>query len=299
MLTDSSFYKSLLDNLYDGIYFVDLDRRITYWNKGAERLTGYLAGELVERFCWDNILRHVNDEGVSLCLDLCPLQKAMKENKTLEQEVFLHHKDGHRVPVLVRVSPITNSDGKISGAVEVFSDNSSKVTLMQRVEELQNLALLDSLTQTGNRRYAEITLHAKFSELQRYNWIFGILFIDIDHFKKVNDTYGHDAGDKVLRAVAKTLQNGIRSFDIICRWGGEEFVAFISSTDEEHLYSLAERLRLLIEQSRIPIDEGVGVTVSIGATLVRPNDEPEAALRRADSLMYESKASGRNKISLG
>jgi diguanylate cyclase (GGDEF)-like protein/PAS domain S-box-containing protein len=300
MPTDHISYKSLLDNLYDGVYFVDLERKITYWNKSAERLTGYAADEIIGKYCWNNILRHINDEGVSLCEKLCPLVNAMKEDRTLNAEVFLHHKDGHRVPVLVRVSPIKNSGGNIIGAVEVFSDNSPKITLQQRVQELQNLTLLDALTETGNRRYAEITLRAKVDEMQRYDWICGILFIDIDHFKNINDIYGHDAGDQVLKAVSKTLQSGIRTSDILSRWGGEEFVAVISSTDEEHLLSMAERLRLFIAQSDIPIGEhAVHVTVSIGATLVRPGDTPETALRRSDSLMYESKKKGRNMVSFG
>jgi diguanylate cyclase (GGDEF)-like protein len=224
----------------------------------------------------------------------------MKEDKTFEQEVFLHHKDGHRVPVLVRVSPVKDRGGKVVGGVEIFSDNSPKVTLVQRIEELQNLALLDALTETGNRRYAEITLHAKFNEMQRYGWTFGLLFMDIDHFKEVNDSCGHDAGDSVLKAVAKTLKNGVRSFDAVSRWGGEEFVAIISSTDEAHLRSLGDRLRLLIEQSGIPAGKNtVRITISVGATLAGADDTPETALRRADSLMYESKTKGRNLVTFG
>ena len=300
VLTDNNFYKSLLDNLYDGVYFVNLERQITYWNRGAEHLTGYAADEIVGRFCWDNILRHINDEGVSLCQGLCPLVKAMKEGKALDHEVFLHHKDGHRVPVLVRVSPVRDPEGKVIGGVEVFSDNSPKITLMQRVEDLQKLALLDTLTETGNRRYAEITLHAKLDEIQRYGWTFGVLFIDIDHFKKINDSYGHDAGDKVLKTIARTLQNGIRSFDVLSRWGGEEFMAIISSTDKKHLYNLAERLRLLIERSSIPIEAGTAsITISIGATLVCADDTPETVFRRSDGLMYESKTKGRNLVTFG
>jgi diguanylate cyclase (GGDEF)-like protein/PAS domain S-box-containing protein len=297
MNPDSNFYKSFLDNLYDGVYFVDPERKITYWNKGAERLTGYAAGEIEGKFCWSDILRHVDNEGVSLCRGECPLLESMKADKTIEKEVFLHHKDGHRVPVLARMSTIKNSEGKVIGGVEIFSDNSPKITLMQRLDELQNLALLDAVTETGNRRYAEISLQAKLDEMQRYDWTFGILFIDIDHFKRVNDVYGHNAGDRVLKTLAKTLKNGVRSFDIICRWGGEEFIAIISSTNAEHLHSLAERLRLLVALSTIPADEGpLRVTVSIGGTLARRGDTIENIVQRADILMYESKTKGRNAV---
>ena len=99
---------------------------------------------------------------------------------------------------------------------------------IERLAELERIAYIDSLTGLPNRRYAEITLHARMDELQRYGWLFGVIFIDIDNFKSVNDRYGHQCGDEVLKTVAKTLQNSVRSFDVISRWGGEEYLAVIA-----------------------------------------------------------------------
>ncbi|MEJ2695690.1 MAG: sensor domain-containing diguanylate cyclase [Candidatus Sulfobium sp.] len=291
------FYKGLLDNLYDGVYFIDEDRTIKYWNRSAELLTGYSGSEIVGKHCWDNILMHVDQQGRNLCRGLCPLVKSMKEDVTLEQEVYLKHKDGHRVPVMVRASPIKDGEGRIIGAVEIFSDNSPRVTLAQKVKELQRLALLDQLTEIGNRRYAELTLRTRLDEFNRYGWRFGVLFMDIDNFKRINDSYGHDMGDKLLRMVAKTLQNGMRSSDVVTRWGGEEFVAFIANIEEVALGKLAEKLRKLVEQSK-PFFENklIDVTISIGATISRMNDSPEGLIKRADRLMYRGKVSGRNCI---
>lgn len=224
MMTDEYFYKNLLDNIYDGVYFVDINRQIVYWNRSAENLTGYRSPEMVGRYCWDNILMHVNNEGISLCKGFCPLVRAMAEQRMLEQEVFLRHKDGHRVPVLVRASPVRDSNGQVIGAVEIFSDNSPKITLIQRIEEIQKMALLDPLTQLGNRAYADNHLHARLDEMYRYNGSFGVLFIDIDHFKEVNDSYGHEVGDKVLKMVARTLRNSVRASDIVARWGARNLL---------------------------------------------------------------------------
>jgi PAS domain S-box-containing protein len=113
--TDSNFYKVLLDHMSDGVYFVDLNRRIQYWNEGAYRLTGYKAEELVGRSCQDDTLCHVDGTGRRLCLDGCPLQASMKDGSPHEAHVFLRHKQGRRVPVAVRVQPLRTADGSIIG----------------------------------------------------------------------------------------------------------------------------------------------------------------------------------------
>jgi diguanylate cyclase (GGDEF)-like protein len=222
----------------------------------------------------------------------------MQEGKLQEREVYLHHKNGHRVPVLVRTSPLIDSDGKTIGGVEVFSDNSPKISLMQRVQSLEKMALLDPLTMLGNRRFAETQLASRLDEMRRYGWHFGVFFIDIDHFKNINDTYGHEIGDKVLQMTARTLQNGVRSFDTVCRWGGEEFVSIVAGVDERQLLSLAERLRVLVGQSSLPVGGStIHITISIGVAVVRPDDTEQTVIARADNLMYRSKALGRNRVS--
>ena len=159
------------------------------------------------------------------------------------------------------------------------------------------MALLDPLTELGNRRYIEMNLKARLEEMHRYGWPFGVLFIDVDRFKEVNDRYGHDIGDRVLKMVGKTMVNNLRSFDFLGRWGGEEFIAILANVNGDHLHSVANRCRLLVEQSSISIrDKDIRVTVSIGASPARLHDTVEMLVRRADRLMYGSKTSGRNCV---
>ena len=293
------FFEQLLDNLDDGVYFVDRERRITYWNTGAERITGFTAPEVRGRLCRDNILVHVDAEGCQLCPGQCPVASTIEDGSRHEADVFLRHKAGHRVPVSVRVTPIRDDDGHIAGAVEVFTDNSALTEARDKVAHLQKLALLDPLTGVGNRRYAEMRLQVALDALRRYGWQFGVLFADVDHFKQINDTYGHDSGDAVLGMVARTLAANLRSTDGLGRWGGEEFLAVIAPTDEDDLRAVAERIRNLVAQSALQRESlWVNVTVSIGAALVRRESTPESLVSKVDQLMYRAKASGRNRVEL-
>lgn len=298
---DENYYYQLLDNMYDGVYFVDLNNKITFWNKGAERITGYTKAEITGLRCSDNLLMHVDNNGTLLCTGACPLSKTINDGCLREVEVYLHHKEGHRVPVNIRVTPIRDRSGLIIGAVEIFSDNTQKINLEQELDQYRQLALIDSLTGLGNRRYAEMNLHNRLNEMYSYSIpSFGIMFLDIDFFKKVNDVYGHDNGDRVLRMLSLTLKNGIREYDLACRWGGEEFIAIIQSNSRDIIYTMAEKLRLLVKGSGFRLGtENVQVTVSIGATRAELNDTMESLIKRADKLLYESKKSGRNRVSMG
>lgn len=294
---DDAFYKHLLDNLSDGVYFVDRERRITYWNRGAERITGYGAHEVVGHYCWQNILQHVTGNGCQLCWGLCPLAATLRDGRQREAQVYLHHKDGYRVPVHVRVSPIRDASGAVVGAVETFSDSTAVAALEEEVVHLRQLALLDALTEVGNRRYLDIQLAARVEECRRYGWQAGVLMIDVDRFKAINDGLGHATGDAVLRMVARTLQHNIRACDVVGRWGGEEFLVLMRAPSAAELHALAERLRALVAQSTIEHDgQTVRVTISIGMTLARPDDTPAALLARVDELMYRAKQAGRDRV---
>jgi diguanylate cyclase (GGDEF)-like protein len=242
---------------------------------------------------------HVDDHGTRLCVAGCPLMATLADGEPRDADVFLRHKAGHRVPVRVRVSPIRDAAGRVTGAVETFTDNAPRLAALQRIEELQQLAYLDPVTAVGNRRYTELTLQARLDELRRYGWTFAVLFIDIDHFKQVNDSHGHELGDRVLEMVGRTLAGSLRSFDFLGRWGGEEFVAVVPMQFESQLAPLAARCRALVERSRLPVEgRPVTVTVSIGATMADASDTVATLVARADGLMYRSKAAGRNRVTL-
>jgi two-component system cell cycle response regulator len=119
-------YKDLVDNMCDGLYLVDRDIKISFWNNAAERITGFMAQEVIGSHCFDNILIHVDDKGHKLCQGGCPLATTMEDGGPREAEVYLHHKDGHRVPVSVRSTPWRNATGEVIGGIEIFTDLSPR-----------------------------------------------------------------------------------------------------------------------------------------------------------------------------
>lgn len=298
-MAEDVFYKDLLESLFDGVYYVDRERRIQYWNSAAERLSGFVRDEVVGHRCMDNILRHVDSKGLELCRGRCPLQQTMIDGRSREAEVFMHHKSGHRVPVLVRAAPIRDPSGAVIGAVEVFSDAGGKAAERQRIVELERLAHLDGLTEVANRRYLDLHLGSKLMDFAKLGWPMGILMVDIDRFKSINDEHGHQVGDRVLKMVAKTMSLAVRTFDVVGRYGGEEFLVVSVNVDAEQLSMQAERLRALVEQSSLEVDgRPLSVTASFGGTVAKEGDTAASMLSRADGALYESKVLGRNRYTL-
>ncbi|MBN1652482.1 MAG: sensor domain-containing diguanylate cyclase [Deltaproteobacteria bacterium] len=299
MKQDATYYRRILDNLYDGVCIVDKSGQVTFWNKGAERLSGYRSEEVVGHRCTNDIALHMDKNGRRLCdCDDCPTMNCMRRRELIAEQVYIHHKEGYLIPTLTRVSPLVDSRGEVAGAVEIFSENKREVEAIKKIERLERMALLDPLTGIGNRRFCIMNIEAQLSAMKRYGWQFGLILSDLDFFKRINDDHGHNVGDRVLSAISQTLANGIRSSDVICRWGGEEFVAIVHQVGAAELCTTAEKLRRLVETARIKVDgKDISVTLSLGATLAKEDDSSDSLIERADLLMYRSKSEGRNRVS--
>jgi diguanylate cyclase (GGDEF)-like protein len=174
--------------------------------------------------------------------------------------------------------------------------------LKQRIQDLVRRSTVDSLTGVYNRGQFDNELSARFAEAQAAKQPIGLLFIDADHFKSINDTYGHSAGDEVLRHTATIISRSLRNRDVVARYGGEEFVVVVSNPSLAALESLGERIRSAVEQERISTNGGVvRVTVSIGGALFEPPypaDGSASLVQDADAAVYTAKASGRNCVEI-
>jgi len=191
----------------------------------------------------------------------------------------------------VYASTILGTDAHVVGSAALLRD----ITEEKRLEEeLRRLSTTDGLTSLYNRRHLDETLNTEYHRAVRTHSPLAVVMFDIDHFKKFNDTYGHDQGDRVLQAVAHNFRDALRKYDLACRYGGEEFVGILPNTTLEGAYCVAERLRADIEDSEV---DGLKVTISLGVAAF-----PEIAIESADELveaadraLYESKENGRNR----
>jgi diguanylate cyclase (GGDEF)-like protein/PAS domain S-box-containing protein len=291
-------YENLTENLFEGVYFVDPDRRITYWNWEAERITGYLKSEIVGSRCADNFLQHVDGRETSLCKEQCLLHQTLVDGQIRSANVYLHHKEGHRVLVSIKVFPIHDIRGQIIGAAELFTDRIEHYRNLD-IERLNRELKQDPLTGINNRKAGEIVLQTRLYELKTFQIPFGILYIDVDYFAVINDTYGQELGDSVLKMVSRTLSNLTRQSDTAVRWGGDEFLLVLPNLNIFLLQEIAERIRVVVSQSfLIHQRQKISVTVSIGATIAQPGDTLESVIQKADREMYHSKYLGRNKVSV-
>jgi diguanylate cyclase (GGDEF)-like protein len=179
--------------------------------------------------------------------------------------------------------------------VSYYKQMRKTMQLTEENKELEKVSITDKLTQKLNRRGIDNWVEEKFQQYQQTSQKFGMILVDIDYFKKVNDTFGHQVGDKFLIEVAKILQLHTRNTDVVGRWGGEEFLIICENMTLESLYKVAENLRIIIEK----FDFGIigGRTASFGIGLVKEDDTKDTLLKRVDDSLYISKRNGRNKVS--
>lgn len=305
--SDGDLDSWVLEYLPDAAYVVDTQLRVVRWNKAAERLSGYSAEEIVGHCCEQGFLEHTDPQGKKLCGVTCPMRAVMSTGKAQEYVVFLHHRQGYRVPVRVRMAPVYNSDGEVLGAVQLFSglrppldpptlgyDGLDAIDCNRLCSPLSE-ADLDPLLGIANRRYGLRRLEHELAASRINGMAIGVLFLDLDDFKHVNDHYGHAWGDVVLQVVARTVQYCLRESDLLIRWGGDEFVIVLPNASREGLITVAQKIVGQASQSFVQIQgERVSVSVSLGGHLAAKDDTALQAVERADLLMYQAKRLGKN-----
>ena len=293
------FTDSLVNQLQEGVYYLDQDRRIVLWNKGAEEATGIERSELLGKQCPEEVVLLVDKEGNPISEDKCPISATLKDGIVRSAELYIRHKDGYRLPIFLHTIPIFKEDGRILGAVEIFTNISPKVSIPLNVNELEHTALVDTETGIPNKKYLKMHLTARLGEFQSYNLPFGLIYADVDNYNKILERYGRFNAAKVVRMIARTIHKNIRYFDFVGRWDTEEFLVVLLNVDETRLDIIANKLRLLVSESYISVETGVlSASISMGACLVQRFDTMENLVKRAEQLMMHSKWRGRNKVSM-
>ncbi len=287
--------RALAESAYDAIIMVDTNGYVSFWNDAAENLFGYLEGEALGRPVHDLIATEDDKEKAERGLFQFALTGAGQVVGAV-QEAMARRKNGTLVSVERSISGFRLGDSWY--AVATIRD----ITERKATEaKLLELATTDGLTGLNNRRRFMELSEREFTRSVRYDRPLAMFMLDIDHFKDVNDSYGHDVGDDVLRSLSEIAVIALRGADILGRLGGEEFGVLLPETDAEAAMEVAERLRMSIENTAISTnDQALTITVSIGVSVLN-SDTPsiEDLMKRADVALYDAKQSGRNRVIKG
>ncbi len=277
----------LVENMQDAIVVLDSDQRVIDFNPSAIKLFGRKKGEIIgERFS-------------ALVRDKETAKRIVESTQT---ELFLNHK--YLQALNTRISALSR---EAQGFLIVFRDISilkntqdklekAKEDLQKANDELQVIANTDHLTGLPNRRYFHEKFVLEVSRQKRHDSALSLLILDLDHFKRINDTHGHAAGDEVLRRVSTIIKDTAREYDIAGRLGGEEFGLILPGTDREGATNYAERLRKSIQTSHA--EDEIPITASIGLTEAKKGMSVKQIFEAADTALYQSKETGRNKVSV-
>lgn len=221
------------------------------------------------------------------------MQKCLTGQGVQQQEWF-DFPDGKRRCMYLNYYPMFAKGKQITTGVVLNSIDITKLKEME--EELKLLSITDPLTQIYNRTKFHQALEEEIKRQRRYETDLTAIMLDIDHFKPINDTYGHDVGDKILVSLVEVVKQCIRETDIFSRWGGEEFLVLLPHTSLDNAARLAERIRVKVMKSNFEV---VGsVTCSFGVSELLPEDTDETFIKRVDNALYESKRNGRNRVTV-
>jgi diguanylate cyclase (GGDEF)-like protein/PAS domain S-box-containing protein len=281
-----------LDSIGDAVITTDIDGHITYLNPVAEAMTGWTQHEGAGRPL-QQVLRIIDAQSREPALN--PLELAIHHNSTvgLSPNCLLIHRDGREFAIEDTASPIRDRNGYVIGAVIVFHDVSAARALSQR---MAYLAQHDFLTELPNRMLFHDRLAQAITAAQRNSKALAVLFLDVDHFKGVNDTIGHGGGDQLLQSIARRLVAAVRSSDTVSRYGGDEFVILLSEIAHAPDVSIsAKKITAALNPAHYVGGRDLLVTVSVGIS-VFPVDGTDAGilLSNADMALIRAKSRGRN-----
>ena len=294
--TNGPFEEKLLGNMHDGVVFLDSQLQIFLWNNGAERLTGISASAAQGRRWAPRLLDLHDNKGKIIPEEKCPVATAIVTGVQSLERFGIRGRNDKKVPIDLHVVPVVGSDGTTYGATLMLHDASPETSLEERCQNLLQKATKDPLTQVANRAEFDRMHELFIIAHQETNLTCSLIICDIDHFKMVNDNFGHQAGDEAIKSFAGLLKNMAHSGDLAARYGGEEFVLLCADCNNASAVQRAEQLRLELADFQQSMLGSKRITASFGVTELQPGDTPETMLRRADRALLQAKDLGRNMV---
>ncbi|WP_197528925.1 diguanylate cyclase [Aeoliella mucimassa] len=294
--TNTLFEQKLVENMHDGVVFVNNQQQIFMWNTGAERLTGIAGAAVCGRNFQPSLLQMSDQKGSLIDDDDCPVSKSIASGIQVLERVGVLGRSGRHVTIDLHVIPVYDDNRKACGATILLHDASSETTLEERCQALHAQMIRDPLTQVANRAEFDRMLSLFVEAHQDTELTCSLIMADIDHFKYINDTFGHQAGDEAIVNFASLLKSMCRSGDLVARYGGEEFTVLCADCDNATAASRAEAMRKKLSETTHEKLANHTVTASFGVTELQPGDTPESMLRRSDRALLQAKDQGRNQV---
>jgi diguanylate cyclase (GGDEF)-like protein len=289
----------IFDTVNFGLVVLDREIKIQHWNRWMAMHSGIPSNKIIGEPLFD-FFPHLNTPGFNKnCKAVLSFGNFAFFSQKLHRFLFPFKPDssfGYRFDLMQQsctMGPLRSETNSISGIFLIVQDVTELATYEQKLVEMNTI---DALTGSYNRRFLESRLKEECERQRRFSRPLSLIMIDIDHFKKVNDTYGHQCGDLILQSVAKKATASIRKTDFFARYGGEEFCCLLPETNADAAEIVAEGLRTAIETMESSFDNNsISVTISLGISCFTTDDSPDTLLKRADDALYQAKHSGRNR----
>lgn len=292
-------FREVLENLQTGVYLLDREQRIVFWNAGAEHIAGYLRQDVVGRFCRANILAPGEEDKTMIPQAESALASVLRDGKSVDVDVALRHKDGHRVPVRLRAAPIRNEHGSVIGAVENFDESPSVSNWDRRQSRLATYGCLDETTGALSHDFAQTRLRENLATFAEHQVPCAVLCIQVDGMERLRAAYGPAMIPEALRAAAQTLQNSLRPTDCLGRWNEKQFVAVLSECSKSDIRAVAERLKKMVNSSTIQWwGDIISITASCGGSAAEEGDSIESIVARSQRALEESLAANGNRVTV-
>lgn len=287
--------RQIFQTVPGGIAVVDRTRTIIRHNESFLTLTGSTKEEVEKAKCGDILHSKIcGGQG-------CPLARIIGGEEFVTNEIDFEREDGSKIYFHLIATPFRGPGGELIGIIEHITDITERVkaenALRASEKRYRELSTVDELTKLFNKRYFNRQLQFELDRSRRYQHPLTLLMMDIDNFKYHNDTYGHYEGDRVLAQLGEMVVNCIRSSDLACRYGGEEFAVILPETTRENAMIVAEKIRKTFEQITFypKPEEAVNKTLSIGVAQLDREEDVSALIERADKNLYRAKNEGRNR----
>jgi diguanylate cyclase (GGDEF)-like protein len=296
---DAATLLRLLDQLAEGLCLVDPDRRVVYWNGGAEAITGFPAAEVLGRVCHNGPLCDADCRfpATASGRPACPVDRVLRAGVPTGGRLLRTHRDGQPLVLDIQVLPLLDEHRNVIGGVQFFRDASATAELEVACGRLRALAETDALTGLANRRHLDTELQVQLDLLAGHPGHRAcVILADLDHFKQINDTWGHGVGDQVLQAFARGLKGQCRPGDLVGRYGGEEFLIILPGIRLADALEVAERMRAITPLAAPPGLHALRPSASFGVAEARATDTPGHLLRRVDAALYRAKRRGRQRV---